>query len=199
MTDDALTPEQIAEITRYVDIDAPPNGPTALFIFGTNQVIPAEIAAERFHAGLTPVIIVTGGVNRHNGIVEGREFGRLLMAADVPASAIRVEDRSANTWQNVEYSLDYIREVLAAGLPLTITSKWYHRRTVHCLRTLVPELAGFSAISWEPVYSGVPITRSNWPDHPDGKRRVIREWQEIPRQVGEGSYLDAELTEGVWR
>jgi uncharacterized SAM-binding protein YcdF (DUF218 family) len=33
------------------------------------------------------------------------EFARLLTAAGVPGDVIRVEDQSADTWQNVELSL----------------------------------------------------------------------------------------------
>ena len=73
--------------------------------------------------------------------MEDREFARLLTAADVPGTAIRVEDQSAGTWQN-------------AGLPLPC---------VHALRTLLPEADPFYAISWEPLYPGVPVTRTTGP------------------------------------
>lgn len=90
--------EQVATITAFVDIQAPPPEglPTAHILFGTNQSQPAEIAAARYHQGLAPLIIATGGVNRHNGIVDGREFHRLLVERGVPNEAIRYEDRSAN-------------------------------------------------------------------------------------------------------
>lgn len=54
MADHDLTPAQIAEITAYVDIAAPPpdRQPTAHLIFGTNQARPVKIVAERFHRGL---------------------------------------------------------------------------------------------------------------------------------------------------
>jgi len=145
------------------------------------------------------LLIVTGGVNRHTGIVEGREFARLLTTAGVPAHVIRVEDQSTDTWQNVERSLPYLREALAAGLRLTVVSKWYHRRAVHALRTLLPEADYFYAISWEPVYAGTPVTRSSWPKIPDGRRRVIRESQEVPRRIADGSYRPAEKVDGAWR
>lgn len=201
MSDEELTPGQVKEITDYVDIEAPPpeGEPTALILFGTNQAAPAVIAAGRYHRGLAPLLIATGGVNRHNGIVEGREFARLLAAADVPGTAVHVEDQSANTWQNVELSLPYLREALGMGLRLTVMSKWYHRRAVHALRTLLPEAAPFYAISWEPLYAGMPVTRDSWPDIPDGRRRVVRESQEIPRRVADGSYRAAEKADGAWQ
>jgi len=199
MNDDIST-EQVAAITAYVDIEAPPPAePTAHVIFGTNQAAPAEIVADRYHQGLAPLIIATGGVNRHNGIVEGREFHRLLIERGVPEKAIRYEDQSANTWQNVELALPYLREALSSGLSITAVSKWYHRRAIHILRTLLPDVYGFYAVTWEPVYAGTPVTRTNWPLTPDGKRRVIRESQEVPRRIVDGTLKEANLISGVWR
>ena len=117
----------------------------------------------------------------------------------VAASAIRVEDSSANTWQNVEMSLTFLREALAVGLRLCAVSKWYHLRTVYCLRTLLPEAPPFWAIAWEPVYAGHLVTRESWPAIPDGRRRVVREAEEVPRRLREGSYLPVVKKDGAWQ
>jgi acetyl esterase/lipase len=201
MTDTDLTPTQISACTAAVDIDAPPPAgePVALLLFGTNQSAPTRIAADRYHAGLAPLVIATGGVNRHNGIIEGREFARELAEAGVPGSVIRVEDQSKDTWQNVELSLPYLREALSMGLRLAVVSKWYHLRTVYCLATLLPQAVPFYAISWEPEYAGALVTRSNWASSPDGRRRVIRESREVPRRVADGSYRPAYKADGAWR
>jgi uncharacterized SAM-binding protein YcdF (DUF218 family) len=198
MNDD-LSAEQIVAITTFVDIEAPPSGPTAHIIFGTNQARPAIIAADRYHQGLAPLIIATGGVNRHNGIIEGREFHRLLVERGVPETTIRLEDQSTNTWHNVEMALPFLREAVTSGLPITAVAKWYHRRAIHTLRTLLPDVDALHAITWEPVYGGTPVTRTNWPYNPYGKRRVIREWQEIPRRVADGTLKEANLIDKAWR
>src|SRR4029077_17368443 len=168
-------------------------------LFGTNQAAAAQIAAAGYHADAAPLVIATGGINRHDGIVEGREFARQLTEAGVPAEAIRVEDQSKDTWQNVELSLPHLREALAMGLRLAVVSKWYHLRTVYCLATLLPEAAPFYAISWEPVYAGTLVTRASWPKIPDGRRRVLRESQEVPRRVAEGTYRAARKADGAWQ
>ena len=77
-----------------------------------------------------------GGNNRHNGEDEGQMYRQLLQAAGVPDSSIRVENQSADTWQNVELPLPFLREARSRGLRLTVESKWYHRRAEHALRTL---------------------------------------------------------------
>ncbi|MGW4792772.1 YdcF family protein [Nonomuraea sp. NPDC004297] len=200
MTDD-FSPEQIPEITGFVDIAMPPpdDRPTALFLFGTNQSAPIEVVAERHLAGLAPLVIVTGGVNRHSRIVEGQTFRRLLIERGVPENVIRCEDRSASTWQNVEFALPFLEEALQAGLAVTAVSKWFHRRTVHMLKTLLPGIGAFYAIGWEPAYGGEAVTRVGWPSVPDGRRRVVREWQEVSRRVGDGSLADLRPVNGAWR
>ncbi|MBO2454889.1 YdcF family protein [Actinomadura barringtoniae] len=183
-----------------MDIEAPPPSeePTAHVVFGTNQVQPIDLVAERYHQGLAPLIIATGGVNRHTGIVEGRWFHELLSLRGVPDQAIRVEDRSSDTEQNVEFSLAFIREALSSGLAITAVSKWYHRRTLHALKTRVPEIGAFYGLSWEPVYAGRLVTRAEWPRIPDGERRVVREWDEVRRRVADGSLQPVQKLNGVW-
>jgi hypothetical protein len=200
VTDGPSDGDQVDEITRFVDIEAPPpqDEPTALLLFGTNQPAPVDIAAERYHRGLAPLIIATGGVNRHNGIIEGREFRRGLIERGVPDSVIRYEDRSADTWQNVEFSRESILEAVSLGLRITAVSKWYHRRVVNVLSTLLPAVGPFYAISWEPVYAGELITRGRWPDIPDGQRRVMREWQEVSRRLIDGSFRAVTIVDGAW-
>ncbi len=199
MNDEDISAEQIAAITAYVDIDAPPPGPTAHIIFGTNQATPATITADRYRKGLAPLIIATGGINRHNGIVEGREFRRMLIERGVPETAIRYEDQSANTWQNVESAMPYLREAGESGLSITAVCKWYHRRAIHALRTLLPDVDAFYVITWEPIYAGTSVTRTNWPLNPDGKRRVVREYREVPRRIADGSFKEASIVNGAWR
>lgn len=201
MSEDELTAERVAAITAAVDIDAlpPDTEPVALILFGSNQAAPARIAAARYQNGTAPLLIATGGVNRHNGIIEGREFARQLAEAGVPDSMIRIENHSSNTWQNVELSLPYLREAVSMGLRLAVVSKWHHLRAVYCLHTLLPEAVPFYAISWEPVYDGALVTRESWPKIPDGRRRVIREFQEVPRRVADGSYRAATRANGAWQ
>jgi hypothetical protein len=199
MTSENLASEKIAQITAYLDVDAPPpDQPSAVLIFGTNQFAPADLAAERHQRGLAPLIIATGGVNRHNGIIEAREFRTALNQQGVPADVIRVEDQSASTWQNVEFALPYLKEAAAAGLPVTAICKWYHRRAVHILKTLATGIGAFHVITWEPVYENLPVTRTSWPDISSGRRRVIREREEVTRRVADGSLKDAAITNGAW-
>lgn len=200
MTSPDLTAAEIADITAYTDIEAPPppGQPAAHLIFGTNQTEPAVIAAQRYRQGLAPLIIATGGINRHNQVNEAREFHRVLTGHGVPEDAIRIEDQSASTWQNVEFSLPFLAEALSAGLPVTVIAKWYHRRTVHMLKTQAPLNAPFHVITWEPVYDGSLVTRTAWPAIPEARRRVLREREEVSRRVADGTLAPVVLEDGAW-
>jgi len=193
-----ISPEQIPQITAFVDIEAPPTGPAAYFVFGTNQTLPADLVADRYQQDLAPLIVVTGGINRHNGIVEGLVLRDLLVERGVPEDVIHVEAESADTWQNVQSSATFLDEAVQLGLPVTAVSKWYHRRAIQILATVHPKAAPLHGLGYEPVYSGVPITRDNWTEHPDGRRRVIREWQETHRRITDGSFVSLQRVNGAF-
>lgn len=160
--DETIGADEAARITAYLDVEAPPMAPTAHVVFGTNQSTPAELVARRYHQELAPFIILTGGVNRHTGVLEAIEHRGLLLEMGVPDAVIRYEDCSTTTQGNVERALPFLREALRSGLVLTAVCKWYHRRAVQQLRALLPEAPSFQAVTWEPRYDGVTVTRDDW-------------------------------------
>lgn len=162
LTDEAISADEAARITAYLDAQAVPTVPTAHMIFGTNQPIPAEVVARRYHQGIAPLIILTGGVNRHTRVVEAIEHRRILLEHGVPEAVIRYEDSSTTTVGNVQMALPFLREALSSGLVVTAVCKWYHRRAVQLLRVLLPEASCFHAVTWEPIYDGVTVSRSDW-------------------------------------
>lgn len=199
MTDE-LNQAEAARITAYLDAEAPPTAPTAHIVFGTNQPIPADLVAKRHHEGLAPLIILTGGVNRHTGIVESAEHRRRLLQLGVPEAAIRSEAASLTTRQNVEQALPFLREALDSGLGLTAVCKWYHRRALHLLRELLPDAFEFHAVTYEPIYDGVALTRANWwRVSPGAFERVLYEWRVIPERLAAGTLAEATRTDGAWR
>lgn len=198
--DGTIGPGEATRITAYLDIEAPPVGPSAHIVFGTNQMAPAEVVARRYHDGLAPLIILTGGVNRHTGVVEAHEHREVLRRRGVPDQVIRYEDASTTTQANVASALPLIREALSCGLTLTAVAKWYHRRSVMLLRALLPEVAMFHAVTWEPVYDGTRVTRTGWwTGSPTAMHRVLREWRVIPERLAAGSLSEVTLVDGAWR
>ena len=99
----------------------------------------------------------------------------------------------------IEAALPYLREATAAGLPVSAVCRWYHRRAIHVLRTLLPDAGPLYASTWEPVYAATMVTRANWPLNPEGRRQVIREWRQIPRLIADGGVREAHRVDGAWR
>jgi uncharacterized SAM-binding protein YcdF (DUF218 family) len=199
-TDQPISDRDAATITAYLDVHAPPEGPAVHVVFGTEQATPAELVAQRYQRGLAPLIILTGGVNRHTGVIEAEEHRRVLLERGVPESAIRYEDRSTTTQGNIEQALPFLRAELGSGVPLTAVCKWYHRRAIQGLRALLPQVQRFHAVTWEPWYGGVTVTRSNWWFRsPVGAQRVLREWRVIPERLEAGSLREVVLVDGAWR
>jgi len=193
------SPEEAKRITAYLDVHAPPSGPSAHFIFGTRHTTPSELTAQRYHQGLVPLVIVTGGVNRVTGVVEADLHRRILLEHGVPETVIRCESTSTTTGENVELALQFLHEALRAGLSLTGVCKWYHRRALQRLCRLLPEAPYFHAVTWDPAVDGVRVTRSEWSDTAVTARPVLREWQVIPERLADGTLEEVELVDGAWQ
>jgi uncharacterized SAM-binding protein YcdF (DUF218 family) len=58
-------------------------------------------AIELYHAGIAPVLIVTGGKRQGDRTTEAASARAYAIAHDVPAEAIRAEDRSRTTLESV--------------------------------------------------------------------------------------------------
>jgi uncharacterized SAM-binding protein YcdF (DUF218 family) len=172
------SPAEAERIAAHLDVDAPPAEPSAHIIFGTRLGTPAELVAQRYHQGLAPLIILTGGANRHTGVVEAHLHRRLLLEHGVPEMGIRYEDSSTTTGENVERALPFLHEAIESGLGLTAVCKWYHRRAIQRLRLLVPEVPYFHAVTWEPAtVDGIQITRSEWFKLAATAQPVLKEWR----------------------
>ncbi len=194
------SPAEAERIAAYLDVHAPPAGPAAHIIFGTRLPTPAELVAQRYHEGLAPLIILTGGTNRHTGVVEARLHRHILLERGVPEGAIRYEDSSTTTGENVQRALPFLHEALRAGLGLTAVCKWYHRRALQRLRLLLPEARAFHAVTWEPAtVDGVKITRSEWLTSLATAQPVLKEWRVIPMRLADGTLREVELIDGAWR
>ena len=60
-----LSPEAIDHITNYLDATTPlPDQADLIFVFGSRQITPAQLAAELYAQEIAPLIVLTGGINR---------------------------------------------------------------------------------------------------------------------------------------
>lgn len=180
-------PGDIAAITRYVDAGTPGLGPADfIIVFGTRFQEPAPIAADLYHQGLSPTVVVTGGENRHvPGLVEADIHASLLRDAGVPATAIIVERQSRNTFENVIFARALLDNVVGTPETAIAVTKWHHRRAILLLARNIPTLRRIFTVTYDPPAdtTGTPVTRDTWPQLEAS--RVRREYDVIHALLGE--------------
>ena len=98
------------EISNYIflnDVDL--KGDIA-FVFGTDNARKnaVEKVVELYVKGLVPKIIFSGGVNVYSGVIEAEEMAKEAIKLGVPKKDILIENKSANTLENVLFSLKVI-------------------------------------------------------------------------------------------
>jgi uncharacterized SAM-binding protein YcdF (DUF218 family) len=100
----------------------------------------AERAAELYHHGDAPYILVTGHGDCLTNVAT-------LEHAGVPASAIQTEPDALTTLQNARFSAPLLRASHAHRI--IIVTSWYHsRRALACFEHVAPDLQFFSRPSY---------------------------------------------------
>lgn len=78
----------------------------------------AERAAELYHRGLAPTVVLTGGPNLGAPVAEARVAAALCVARGVPEGALLLEEASLTTLQNAAFSARLVRgEILVVSDP----------------------------------------------------------------------------------
>jgi uncharacterized SAM-binding protein YcdF (DUF218 family) len=110
----------------------------------------ATLAAGLYLAGLFPVLVFSGGNSPTTAARfprgEAVHYAEHAMTLGVPADAIIVEPRAANTGQNIGYSRDALT---GAGIPVTtvmlISKPYMQRRAYATIRKAWPEAGAVCA------------------------------------------------------
>lgn len=149
--------------------------------FGTRLQRPAELAAELFHRGIAPVIVVTGGPSRHDGRVEARLHESILLRSGVPSDAILVEDRSSHTGENVDFALALLDKHGVIPRTVAAVAKIYHRRALLALADRSPKTDVIFTATYD-----VPLTDQR-------RSKELRYYSDFVRRGVDPSYLHAQV------
>jgi len=110
---DPETSRQLQPLWDYLAISAQPISADAIFVFGSLDFAVPDRAAELYHAGHAPRVLVTGSYGRLTRDVfpkpEALVFKDRLVAAGVPPDVVVTEDKAANTLENVRSGMDALR------------------------------------------------------------------------------------------
>ena len=187
---DDLSPAEIDAIGKTVFITTEIQPADLLFVFGSS-IISDHIwhtVAAYFQQNYFPKIVVAGLIGRAY-YQTGRPLAYIardqLLAQGVPADAIRTQDRSTNTYEDVSFTLATWPE-LAALRSMIFVSKAHHSgRCWRTLRQFFPDTR-LHALTYDAVYDGIVVAAHNWPDHPVSRGRVYGEFLRIKKYAARG-------------
>jgi uncharacterized SAM-binding protein YcdF (DUF218 family) len=179
-----LSQSEAENIAAYLELKScVPEHAELIFVFGTWYSQPAEMAADLFQRGVAPRILVTGGSNKHTGVNEAEAHWAILCEAGVPDASIYVENQSANTLENVRLALPLIEGFLDQIQTILVIAKWQHsRRAVMTLKAHLPAGIRYCA----QTYEAPQVPRQSWWQDAEAQRRVIGNWERIPRYLALG-------------
>ena len=146
---DYLQPLQV--IWDYLCLRQPPPKADVIVGFGNFNTDIARRAAELYLQGLAPKVLFTGGLGRNTeGLLpepEAVRFARTAMACGVPEEDILIEDRSANTRENIEFTRSLLEQnQVRHDRILGVHQPFMERRIVAAMGVYWPEL-NFSVTS----------------------------------------------------
>lgn len=138
-----LKPLQV--IWDYLCLAQQPRKVDCIVGFGNFNTDIARRAAELYHQGYAPKVLFTGGLGRNTeGLLpepEAVRFGRVAMECGVPAEDILLEDKSANTKENIVFTRELL---LAQGYEnpsiLGVHQPFMERRITAAMGVYWPEL-----------------------------------------------------------
>ena len=140
---DYLKPLQV--IWDYLGLHQQPEKADVILGFGNFNTDIAQRAAELYHQGYAPKILFTGGLGRNTeGLLpepEAVRFARVAMECGVPKEDILLEDKSANTKENIEFTRQLLeKQGIPHGRILGVHQPFMERRITAAMGVYWPEL-----------------------------------------------------------
>lgn len=153
---------------NYLRLAIPAAPAECLLVFGGHDLGVAGRAADLYHSGAAPLVVVSGG---SRAVPDGSDFpteadaiADVLLRRDVPKDAIALERLASNTSENFWLSAELLRDLgLDPRSFLAVTKPYGERRLLATARRRWPgravavtsEQAGFDAY----IAGGIPADR----------------------------------------
>ena len=117
-----------------------------IFVLGSHDLRVARHAADLFHRGLAPRVVLSGGLGRLTAEAwtrsEAEMFAEVLRARGVPDSAFLLEDRSTNTGENIRFTRELLdRRGIEVRSIIAVQKPYMERRAFATIRKQWPEVA----------------------------------------------------------
>lgn len=129
----------------YMRLDMPLSKADCIVGFGCYNEDIALRCAELYQTGYAPKILFTGGLGRNTKEMwtesEAERFARIAVSAGVPERDILIENRSANSAENILFTRDLLqKEGIAAEHLLGVHKPFMERRVMAAMGVYWPEV-----------------------------------------------------------
>jgi uncharacterized SAM-binding protein YcdF (DUF218 family) len=157
---------------NFLVVDEPPIKSDAIVVLsGGENVLRVSKAAELFHAGYAPLLIMSGGGKLTSKLTDADLMSLEAVETGISENAILKEDMSRSTYQNAYFVRNIVKEHKLKSL-LLVTSNYHTRRTSYIFEKIFED-------------SGVKITtvsasdsefqpNSWWKSH-EGQQKALTE------------------------
>ena len=184
----------IQDISDFIFVSDPPVDADIIMVPGGSYPEPAEVAAQLYHEGYAPMILIGGGVSIATGSFPGPTtktkiytgdykteyefYLDVLQKNDVPDEAIIGEDQSSFTRENGIYARQLVDEKQISVRSALLVCKAFHAR-----RCLMAYQAAFPQVDFSVIpVTGYDITKDNWYQDEEAIGRVMNELRRIGDQ-----------------
>lgn len=191
-------------IWEYMQMHHEPQKSDVILVLGGGDIRIAECAVELYKKGFAPAILFSGSGSIHNdkpgrdpifqGTTEAEVFADIARKQGVPDDAILIENKSQNTGQNYEFSIETLKKAQVSSEKMIVVGKKYTERRVYAtakkwlpesdVRVVSPEL------SLE-TYMGE--------DRKKCLSRLVGHLQRIREYVNRGFQIPQDIPDDVWK
>lgn len=137
--------DSVKVLWDYMRLDMPLSKADCIVGFGCYNEDIALRCAELYHTGYAPKVLFTGGLGRNTKEMwtesEAERFARIAVSAGVPERDILIENRSANSAENILFTRDLLqKEGIAAEHLLGVHKPFMERRVMAAMGVYWPEV-----------------------------------------------------------
>lgn len=143
-----------ATLLAWLTVLDQPEKADAIFVFG-GAFLPQkffEHVANLFFADIAPIIVISGGINKHSPLSEAENIAKELASFGVPRNKMILEAEAQHTLENVQFGMKKLLAVANSPInKVIIISKPFHSR--RCVATFNKQFPKLKIISCPPKLS----------------------------------------------
>lgn len=177
----------------------------AIFVLGNRDMRVGEYAAQLWLDGWAPYLICAGSGDIHNnkpgrelfaGTTEAEVFADIAIKMGVPKNVILIENKSQNTGQNYEFTIQLLKDKGVDTKTLIVVQKPYmERRTFATGKIWLPNV--------DLIVASPPISLENYPNESNSIdehwiHAMVGDLQRIKEYPAKGFQIEQEIPEEVW-